>query len=177
MLKMPKEKFRMDVSTRPFTTGIAHDDVWITTRYEGVNFKATLFATIHESGHAIYDLGIDKKLAYAPTGEGASYGIHESQSRFWENVVGRSREFVGLVKPLLRKNLPFLPAYNDEQLYYYFNTVRKSLIRVDADDLTYNFDTALRYEVEKEAIAGEAKVAQLPERSNETLDEQWRLST
>jgi len=171
MLKMPKEKFRMDVSTHPFTTGIARDDVRITTRYEGVNFKATLFATIHESGHAIYHLGIDKKLAYAPTGDGASYGIHESQSRFWENVVGRSREFVGLVDPLLRKNLPFLSGYDDEQLYYYFNTVRKSLIRVEADELTYNFHTALRYEVEKKAIAGEAKVAELPELWNDTFEE------
>ena len=171
MLKMPKEKFRMDVSTHPFTTGIAHDDVRITTRYEGVNFKATLFATIHESGHAIYHLGIDKKLAYAPTGDGASYGIHESQSRFWENVVGRSREFVGLVDPLLRKNLPFLSGYDDEQLYYYFNTVRKSFIRVEADELTYNFHTALRYEVEKKAIAGEAKVAELPELWNDTFEE------
>ena len=171
MLKMPKEKFRMDVSTHPFTTGIARDDVRITTRYEGVNFKATLFATIHESGHAIYHLGIDKKLAYAPTGDGASYGIHESQSRFWENVVGRSREFVGLVDPLLRKNLPFLSRYDDEQLYYYFNTVRKSFIRVEADELTYNFHTALRYEVEKKAIAGEAKVAELPELWNDTFEE------
>jgi len=171
MLKMPKEKFRMDVSTHPFTTGIARDDVRITTRYEGVNFKATLFATIHESGHAIYHLGIDKKLAYAPTGDGASYGIHESQSRFWENVVGRSREFVGLVDPLLRKNLPFLSGYDDEQLYYYFNTVRKSFIRVEADELTYNFHTALRYEVEKKAIAGEAKVAELPELWNDTFEE------
>ncbi|TLX97410.1 MAG: carboxypeptidase M32 [Thaumarchaeota archaeon] len=171
MLKMPKEKFRMDVSTHPFTTGIAHDDVRITTRYEGVNFKATLFSTIHESGHAIYDLGIDKKLAYAPTGEGASYGIHESQSRFWENVVGRSREFVHLVNPLLRKNLPFVSGYDEEQLYYYFNTVKKSFIRVEADELTYNFHTALRYEVEKKAIAGEAKTAELPELWNDTFEE------
>ena len=171
MLKMPKEKFRMDVSTHPFTTGIARDDVRITTRYEGVNFKATLFATIHESGHAIYHLGIDKKLAYAPTGDGASYGIHESQSRFWENVVGRSRDFVGLLDPLLRKNLPFLSGYDDKQLYYYFNTVRKSFIRVEADELTYNFHTALRYEVEKKAIAGEAKVAELPELWNDTFEE------
>ena len=171
MLKMPKEKFRMDVSTHPFTTWIARDDVRITTRYEGVNFKATLFSTMHESGHAIYALGIDKKLAYAPTGEGASYGIHESQSRFWENVVGRSREFVRLADPLLKKNLPFLSGYDDEQLYYYFNTVRKSFIRVEADELTYNFHTALRYEVEKKAIAGEVKVAELPELWNDAFEE------
>jgi carboxypeptidase Taq len=171
MLKMPKERFRMDVSTHPFTVGIAHDDVRITTRYEGVNFKSTLYSTIHESGHALYDLGIDDKLAYTPTGDGASYGIHESQSRFWENVVGRSREFASLIRPLLKKNLPFMSGYDDESLYYYFNTVRKSFIRVEADELTYNFHTALRYEVEKKAIAGEVKTAELPELWNDTFEE------
>ena len=92
LLKMPVDRFRMDVSTHPFTTQIASDDVRITTRYEGKNFGASLYSTIHESGHAIYGLGIGGKLAYTPVGDGASYGIHESQSRFWENVVGRSRE-------------------------------------------------------------------------------------
>jgi carboxypeptidase Taq len=171
LLEMPKKRFRMDVSTHPFTTGIAHDDVRITTRYEGVDFKATLFSTIHESGHAIYDLGVDPKLAYAPTGGGASYGIHESQSRFWENVVGRSRDFVRLARPLLRDNLPFVSGYDEDQLYYYFNTVRKSFIRVDADELTYNFHTALRYEVEKKAIAGEVTTGELPELWNDTFEE------
>ena len=171
MLKMPTERFRMDVSTHPFTTQIASDDVRITTRYEGVNFKSTLYSTIHESGHAIYGLGVDKKLAYTPVGDGASYGIHESQSRFWENVVGRSREFVRLVDPLLRENLPFLRGHEDEDLYRYFNTVRKSFIRVDADELTYNFHTALRYEVEKKVIAGEVGVSELPSLWSDTFDE------
>ncbi|HYB06820.1 MAG TPA: carboxypeptidase M32, partial [Nitrososphaerales archaeon] len=171
MLKMPTERFRMDVSTHPFTTQIASDDVRITTRYEGVNFKSTLYSTIHESGHAIYGLGVDKKLAYTPVDDGASYGIHESQSRFWENVVGRSREFVRLVDPLLRENLPFLRGHEDEDLYRYFNTVRKSFIRVDADELTYNFHTALRYEVEKKVIAGEVGVSELPSLWSDTFDE------
>jgi carboxypeptidase Taq len=171
MLQMPKDRFRMDVSTHPFTVDIASDDVRITTRYEGVNFKSTLFSTIHESGHAIYGLGVDEKLAYSPAGGGASLGIHESQSRFWENVVGRSREFVKLVDPLLRKNIRFISGYDDEQLYYYFNTVRRSYIRVDADELTYNFHTALRYEIEKKVIAGDAKTSELPELWNDTFEE------
>ena len=171
MLKMPSERFRMDVSTHPFTTGIAHDDVRITTRYEGVDFKATLYSTVHESGHAIYGLGVDEKLAYTPVGDGASFGVHESQSRFWENIVGRSREFVKLVDPLLRKNLPFIKDYDDESLYRYFNTVRKSPIRVDADELTYNFHTALRYEVEKKVIAGDVKVSEIPSLWDDTFDE------
>jgi carboxypeptidase Taq len=171
MLKMPGNRFRMDVSTHPFTVQIATDDVRVTTRYEGVNFKSTLFSTIHESGHALYGLGIDEKLAYTPVGDGASYGNHESQSRFWENLVGRSREFVKLLDPLLKANVSFLNGYDDEQLYYYFNTVRKSFIRVDADELTYNFHTALRYEVEKKAIAGDVKVSELPSLWNDTFDE------
>ncbi len=171
MLKMPADRFRMDVSTHPFTIQIATDDVRITTRYEGSNFKASLFSTIHESGHAIYGLGIGEKLAYTPVGDGASFGIHESQSRFWENVVGRSREFVKLLDPLLRKNLPFVRRYDDEALYKYFNTVRKSYIRVEADELTYNFHTALRYEIEKKVIAGDASVAEIPSLWNETFED------
>ena len=171
LLKMPADRFRMDVSTHPFTTGIASDDVRITTRYEGKDFKASLYGTIHESGHAIYQLGIDEKLAYTPVGDGASYGIHESQSRFWENVVGRSREFVPLVSPILRRGLPSVKGHDDGDLYLYFNTVRKSFIRVEADELTYNFHTALRYDVEKKLIAGDAKVAEVPELWNDTFEQ------
>jgi carboxypeptidase Taq len=171
LLKMPRDRFRMDLSTHPFTTSIAHDDVRITTRYEGVNFKSTIYSTIHESGHAIYGLQTGKELEYTPVDDGASYGIHESQSRFWENVVGRSHEFVGLIDPLLRKNIPFISKYDDDDLYYYFNTVRKSLIRVDADELTYNFHTALRYEVEKKAINGDVEVSELPSLWNDTFEE------
>ena len=170
LLVMPADRFRMVVSTHPFTTGIASDDVRITTRYEGKDFKSSLYSTIHESGHAIYHLGIDEKLAYTPVDDGASYGVHESQSRFWENVVGRSREFVPLVSPMLRRNLPFVKGHDDQDLYLYFNTVRKSFIRVEADELTYNFHTALRYDVEKKMIAGDVKVAEVPEVWNDTLE-------
>jgi carboxypeptidase Taq len=171
LLKMPDDRFKMNVSAHPFTTGIAHDDVRITTRYEGVDFKETLFSVIHECGHAIYHLQIDEKFAYGPLDDGPSFGIHESQSRFWENAVGRSREFVRLLAPLMRKNLPFLSRYDDEDLYYYFNTVRRGLIRVDADELTYNFHTAVRYEVEKKAINGDVKVSELPSLWNDTFEE------
>ena len=171
LLKMPPDRFKMAVSTHPFTIQIARDDVRITTRYEGVNFKSTMYSTVHESGHAIYGLGLDERLAYTPLVGGASFGIHESQSRFWENVVGRSREFVGLAGPILRKNLPFVKGYDDESLYFYFNTVRKSFIRVEADELTYNFHTALRYEVEKKVIAGEVAVSEVPSLWNDTFEE------
>jgi carboxypeptidase Taq len=171
LLMMPMDRFRMDVSTHPFTTQIAQDDVRITTRYEGDDFKASLYGTVHESGHAIYALGISEKLAYTPVGDGASYGIHESQSRFWENVVGRSRGFVRLIDPALRKYLPSVKGYDAEELYLYFNTVRRSFIRVEADELTYNFHTAIRYEVEKKIIAGDVRVSEIPSLWNDTFDE------
>jgi carboxypeptidase Taq len=163
LLEMPSSTFMMDVSTHPFTIGIAPDDVRITTRYEGTDFKSTMYSTIHESGHAMYELGMGPNLHYTPIEDGASYGIHESQSRFWENAMGRSREFVKLVSPLLRKNLAFLSKYDLDDLYYYFNVVRRSFIRVDADELTYNLHIALRYDIEKKMIAGDAKVSELPE--------------
>ncbi|MGD0477134.1 MAG: carboxypeptidase M32 [Nitrososphaerales archaeon] len=171
MLKMPKDRFRMDISTHPFTTGIALDDVRITTRYEGVDFKSTLFSTIHESGHALYELQLSDKLRFTPLANGPSLGLHESQSRFWENVVGRSREFTKLVNPLLKKNLPFVSRYSPEQLYLYFNTVKRSLIRVDADELTYNLHIALRYELEKKMLSGDVSVSELPEVWNDMFED------
>jgi len=171
MLKMPKNRFKMAVSTHPFTTTIAPDDVRITTRYEGVDFKSSLFAVIHECGHAIYELNSAKKLHYTPIDGGASLGIHESQSRFWENAVGRSRGFTKLAYPMLKRNLPFVAGYDEEQVYLYFNTVKRSMIRVEADELTYNLHIAVRYEIEKQMIEGEVKVSELPELWNDTFED------
>lgn len=170
-LHMPMDRFRMDVSTHPFTIGIAPDDVRITTRYEGVDFKSTLFSTIHESGHALYELQLSDRLRFTPAASAASLGFHESQSRFWENVVGRSREFTRLISPLLKKNLTFVSRYTPDQLYLYFNTVRRSLIRVDADELSYNLHIALRYELEKKMLTGEISVSELPSVWNEKCDD------
>ncbi len=170
LLGMPKDRFRVDVSTHPFTMGIAHDDVRITTRYEGVDFKATMYSTVHESGHAIYQLQIGDGVLYTPLDRGVSNGVHESQSRFWENAVGRSRQFVHLVMPTLKENLGFLGAYSEGQVYEYLNSVKPSMIRVDADELTYNFHIMLRYDIEKRLIAGDISVADLPSIWNDTME-------
>ncbi len=162
IMGMPEKRFRLDVSTHPFTIKIAHDDVRITVRYEGEDFKASMFSLIHEAGHALYELQIDPLLAFTPAGRGVSSGIHESQSRFWENIIGRSREFISLIYPLLIENLNFLSAYNQDQIYSYFNTVKTSLIRVDADELTYNFHIAMRYELERKLLEGKISVSDLP---------------
>lgn len=160
----------MDLSTHPFEANMARDDVRITTRYEGTDFRRALFSTIHESGHAIYELQIDEKLHFTPTGVAVSNGFHESQSRFWENVIGRSKEFVSLISPILQ-SLDFTASFSNEQLYYYFNLVKPGTIRVDADELTYNFHTALRYNLEKKVIGGEASASELPGMWNDAMEE------
>ncbi|GAB6947491.1 carboxypeptidase M32 [Vulcanisaeta sp. JCM 16161] len=171
ILEMPVgTRFRMDVSAHPFTTSMSINDVRITTRYEGKDFRSTMFSVIHESGHAMYELMIDPSLEMTPVGRGVSMGVHESQSRFWENVIGRSREFVHLIYPLLRERLPFLRDYDEDEVYRYFNIVRPSLIRVDADEVTYNFHIALRYEIEKGLIAGKLDVSDLPSLWNDFMD-------
>ncbi len=162
LLGMPMNRFRLDVSTHPFATRIAGDDVRVTTRYEPKNFKAPIFGLIHECGHALYELQVDHELDFTPIGGGVSSGIHESQSRFWENIVGRSRQFVSLSYPLLKRRLSFLSLYEEDQVYYYVNSVRPSLIRVEADELTYNFHIAMRYELEKKLLEGTINVPELP---------------
>src|SRR6266705_2812157 len=123
MLDMPGKRFRQDVSTHPFSIRIAGDDVRITTRYEPKNFKASMFGLIHECGHALYELQVDHQLDFTPTGTGVSSGVHESQSRFWENIVGRSRQFTSMTYPLLKTKLSFLSRYDENQVYSYFNAL------------------------------------------------------
>jgi len=171
VLGMPDKTFRMDVSTHPFTAGMSLDDVRITTRYEGKSFRETIFSVIHECGHALYDLQVDHSLEYTPLAGGPSLGIHESQSRFWENFVGRSREFTNLLYPILKKNLTFISQYSEEDIYKYFNLVGPSLIRVAADEVTYNFHIIVRYEVEKMLIGGEATVSEIPAIWDDLMEE------
>jgi len=162
LLAFPWSRGRLDVSPHPFTIGIGLDDVRITTRYEGRDFRRTLYATIHEYGHALYNLQNNPAFKATPLLGGASLGVHESQSRFWENIVGRSRAFAGHLKRILDEHVPFVREYSVEELYRYFNMVRPSLIRVEADEVTYNFHIYLRYQLEKMMIAGEVGVDDLP---------------
>jgi len=170
LLGMPEKTFRMDISTHPFTSSMSLEDVRVTTRYEGKSFRDSLYSTIHECGHAIYDLQVDPALEYTPLSRGASLGVHESQSRFWENFVGRSREFTKLVYPILKKNLQFVSGYSEEEIYKYFNVVRRSLIRVEADEVTYNFHIVVRYEMEKALIGGKVSVSDIPSLWNERME-------
>jgi carboxypeptidase Taq len=162
MLNYPWDRARLDVSPHPFTQGMGVGDVRITTRYEGFDFKRSMFSTVHEFGHALYELQVDRNLRMTPIGGGVSLGIHEGQSRFWENVVGRTRAFAELVKPTLDNELGFTRIYSPDELYRYFVEVRPGTIRTEADELTYNLHIVLRYEIEKELITGELSVDELP---------------
>ena len=162
-LGYPWDRARLDVSPHPFTQGLGVGDVRITTRYEGYDFKRSLLSTVHEFGHALYELQVDRELRMTPIGGGVSLGIHEGQSRFWENVVGRSREFVGFVKGMLDEELGLTRQYSVEDLYLYFVEVRPGPLRTEADELTYNLHIVLRYEIEKELLTGELSTGDLPE--------------
>ena len=165
------KRFRMDVSTHPFTETMGLNDVRITTRYEGTDFKKSIFSTIHEAGHALYNLQCDQSLSVTPLEGGSSLALHESQSRFWENIVGRSLPFVQLIAPLIRKQVSFANQATDDELYLYFNNVKADYIRVDADEVTYNLHIAIRYEIEKKIFGDELSVSEIPEFWNDRMEQ------
>lgn len=171
LLQYDMERFRMDVSTHPFTQAMGLNDVRITTRYEGIDFKRSISSTIHEGGHALYNLQCDQSLSFTPVEGGSSLALHESQSRFWENIVGRSKPFVQLIAPLIRKQVGFANQATDDELYLYFNTVKPGYIRVDADEVTYNLHIAIRYEIEKKIIKDEINVSEIPEFWNDRMEQ------
>jgi len=164
-----KNRFRMDVSSHPFTTSFSNNDTRITTWYHQKDFARSLLATIHEFGHALYDLQSPDDLEMTPIAGGSSLVIHESQSRFWENHVGRSMEFIELFKRDIEQVVGCDLGIDD--IYNYFNKVGPSLIRVEADEITYHFHIMLRFEIEKGIIEGKLKVKDLPEIWNSKMKE------
>ncbi len=161
---------RIDESPHPFTVGLDINDVRITTRYEGYDIRRALYSTIHEYGHALYHLQIDPEIARTPLVDVTSMGLHESQSRFWENIVGKSITFVKMLKPLIAKYVAEFSRIDVVELYRYVNIVRPDLIRVDADELTYNLHIYLRYEIEKKMVEGSLRVSELPSVWNDYMD-------
>jgi carboxypeptidase Taq len=157
------EAGRIDVSPHPFTTGFHPTDVRITTRYNEDDFYYAVGCTVHETGHALYEQGLPAKEYGNPLGEAVSLGIHESQSRMWENFVGRSPEFAHYLNNLVQKYFPRSPRISDEHLHKYLNHVEPSLIRVEADETTYNLHIVIRFEIEKALMEGKLKVSELPE--------------
>ena len=148
----------------PFTTSLgSHHDVRITTNYKRDNVASSMFSVIHEGGHALYDLNSDDSLAYTMLDGGVSMGIHESQSRFYENLLGRSRAFVNYIFPKMQECFPEqMAGYTAEDVYRAVNLVTPSLIRTEADEVTYALHVMVRYELEKQVMSGELEVKDLP---------------
>ena len=157
----------------PFTTSLgSHYDVRITTHYQPDNFASSMYSVIHEGGHALYDLGSADELAYTLLDGGVSMGIHESQSRFYENLLGRSRGFVSYIFPELCRCFPEqMKGYNADDVYRAVNLVTPSLIRTEADEVTYCLHVMVRYELEKRVMSGELEVRDLPAEWNRLYGE------
>jgi carboxypeptidase Taq len=164
------QRGRQDISTHPFSTSFGPGDVRITTRVSRDFFNECLFGSIHESGHAMYNQGIGADVDRTPLWGGASPGVHESQSRLWENLVGRSHAFWKHFFPSLRSAFPEpLRGIDDEGFFRAVNRSYPSLIRVEADEVTYNMHVLLRFELENEMLEGNLKVTDLPEAWNDRV--------
>ena len=166
------DRGRLDETTHPFTTAFGLGDVRITTRYLKDDAGSALFSTMHEAGHAMYEQGLDKKYNRHPLSGAASLAIHESQSRLWENLVGRSKEFWSFFYPSMQMLFPeYLSNVSMEDFYRGINKVEPSLIRVEADEATYNMHIMLRLEIEIGLMEGTIKVKDLPEIWNTRMQE------
>ena len=159
---------RLDVSDHPFCTTLGPHDVCLATRYHEQTLVGGLFSTIHEAGHGIYEQGLPAEKFGLPTGEAVSLGIHESQSRMWENLVGRSRAFWEHFYPVAQATFP--AGFGDVSLddfYFAINNVQPSLIRTESDEITYNLHILIRFELEIDLLEATLAVSDLPEAWNE----------
>ena len=166
------ERGRQDRTVHPFCIGLTPGDVRITTRFDPGWLAPALFGTMHETGHALYEQGVDPAYARTPLGGGTSMGVHESQSRLWENLVGRSRPFWSHFYPRLQEAFPeALGGIESEAFYRAINAVSPSEIRVEADEVTYNLHILLRFELEVALIEERLSVAELPSAWNAKMEE------
>lgn len=166
------ENGRQDEAAHPFCTNFSNKDVRITTRFDEHYLPGSIFASLHEAGHAMYEQGSPDKYEGTPLAGGVSLGFHESQSRMWENQVGRSKEFIEFYFPTLQKTFPdALGNVSPEEFRRAANRVEPSLIRVEADEVTYGLHIMLRYELEKMMLEGKVDFKQLPELWNSKMEE------
>lgn len=165
------DRGRIDISTHPFCSGSAPSDVRLTTRYLEQFFNSATFGILHEAGHGIYEQGLPEEHVFTPRGQAVSLGIHESQSRLWENFVGRSRPFWERYYPQCQ--VAFSEALSDvslDEFYFAINAVSPSPIRVEADEVTYNLHIILRFEIERDLIGGKLAVGDLPDAWNDKME-------
>lgn len=167
-LKFDFDAGRQDISEHPFSVSFNRNDVRITTRIDENDFGNMTWSCIHETGHALYEQGLPEEQYGLPLGEACSYSIHESQSRLWENNVGRSRNFWLHYYPILQKHFPEqFRSISVDQFYKGINKVQPSFVRTEADELTYHFHVFIRYELEKQLIEGSITTHDIPAFWNE----------
>ncbi len=166
---------RIDEAVHPFCSGIAPGDTRLTTRYDIEDFSSSLYGVLHEVGHGLYEQGLPVEKFATPSGNSISLGIHESQSRLWENHVGRAPSFWNFWYPKATKYFPSLENISREEIIYSTLRSEPSFIRVEADEATYDLHIILRFEIEKELISGDLKVADLPECWNAKFKEFFGL--
>ncbi len=172
LIGIDKEHCVLGETEHPFTTDFSKYDVRITTHYHEDAVASSLYSVIHEGGHALYELHTGDELQFTAVGGGASMAIHESQSRFYENVIGRSRGFCGLIFPWLKREFaPLLDDVDEDRFYRMINKSTPSLIRTEADELTYCLHVMIRYELEKKMFDGELKARDLPAEWNRMYKE------
>jgi carboxypeptidase Taq len=167
---------RLDPTTHPFCSGLGPGDCRITTRYNPCHFSESFFGILHEAGHGLYEQGLDPAHYGTPAGTFASLGIHESQSRLWENQVGRGRPFWEYFYPKAQRTFP--EALGDvglDEFVFAVNDVRPSFIRVEADEATYNMHIILRFELEQALVAGDLEAADVPAAWNEKFEKSLGL--
>jgi carboxypeptidase Taq len=158
----PNAGGRIDETEHPFTTGY-YEDVRITTHYYRNDFANSVFSVLHESGHAIYEQGLNPDWEWQPVGSTCSFGIHESQSRTYENIIGRSKEFWTSLLPKIKQAAPSLASISLDSFIHAINHVKFSKIRIESDEETYNLHIIIRFEIERDLFAGKISVNELPQ--------------
>jgi carboxypeptidase Taq len=171
MIGFDSQYGRLDKSSHPFSIGMHPSDVRITTRFNTEDLCVGLWSTLHEAGHAFYEMGLDASTRGMPLSEAASLGIHESQSRLWENQIGRSMAFLRYIEPALSKAFDGrLPHDFMEKLHQKLNRIESGLIRTEADELTYHYHIFIRYQIELDMIEGRLKIKDLKARWNDMYE-------
>jgi carboxypeptidase Taq len=166
-MDIPEERSRTDTTVHPFCTAFGLNDVRRCIRYSINNPFESLYSAMHENGHALYELGIDPCLAQTPAGKESSLGIHESQSRLWENIIGRSRAFFNTYMDKFREVFGnAMKGFSVEDLYFLANEVRPSFIRTEADEVTYNMHIVLRFDIERAIFNNTLPAQDIPDAWN-----------
>ncbi|MBQ8161337.1 MAG: carboxypeptidase M32 [Clostridia bacterium] len=177
LLGLPKDRCAIAETEHPYTSGINKWDVRISTHYHEDDVSLSMYSVIHEGGHAIYELGVQDEYQFTRLQGGVTMGIHESQSRFYENLIGRSRPFCDRTFEIARRIFPDqLQGVTEDEWYLAMNLSRPGLIRTEADELTYPLHVMIRYEIEKKIFSGDVKVEDLPQVWNEMYKEHLGLT-